>query len=177
MKFAVTAGHDDNEPGNTWGGHREADLMLQLRDIVAAKLRDKGHEVLEDGRDKQNLPLRDAIRLVSQVDIAIELHTNALTASSAGVEVVAAAQHKLLAQKLAVAIGTTLEIPLRRTGGWYPLEQHIKDRNFTAGFCRAGGLIVEVFFQSNPVELQKYLARYYLVASAIANTLSSHSST
>lgn len=171
-KFAITAGHSDAEPGNTWNGHREADLMLQLRDIVAGKLREKGHEVLEDGRDKQNLPLRDAIALVSQVDIAIELHTNALTEKSSGVEVVAASQHSFLAQRLAKSIGDVLEIPLRRQGGWYPLDQHIRDRNFTAGFCRAGGLIVEVFFQSNKQELERYLSRYYLVASAIANTLS-----
>lgn len=177
MKFAITAGHSDAEPGNTWGGLREADLMLTLRDIVADKLRALDHEVLEDGRDKQNLPLRDAIALVSKVDCAIELHTNALNEKSSGVEVVAASQHSRLAQKLAVAIGKELDIPLRRTGGWYPLEQHIRDRNFTAGFCRAGGLIVEVFFQSNPQELQKYQDRYWLVASAIANTLHSHFST
>lgn len=177
MKYAVTAGHSDAEPGNTWGGLREADLMLGLRDIVANKLREHGQEVLEDGRDKQNLPLRDAIALVSQVDVAIELHTNALNEKSEGVEVVAGTQNAVLAKRLAVAISKALDIPTRRQGGWYPLEQHIKDRNFTAGFCRAGGLIIEVFFQSNPAELEKYQARYFLVASAIATTLLSHSPT
>lgn len=177
MKVAVTAGHSDTEPGNTWGGHREADLMLQLRNIVSDKLRAQGVHVIEDGHDKQNMPLRDAIALLSKVDVAVELHTNAFNETSAGVEVVSAAQHSILAKKLARAISQALDIPLRREGGWYPLDQHIRDRGFTAGFCRAGGLIIEVFFQSNPAELSKYQDRYYLVASAIANTIVSHSST
>jgi len=177
MRFAITAGHSDAEPGNTWGGHREADLMLQLRDIVAGKLRALGHEVIEDGRDKQNLPLREAIALVSKVDIAIELHTNASAERSAsGVEVVAAQQHKQLAQRLANNIANTLAIRTRRQAGWFPLDEHARERGFTAGFCRAGGLIVEVFFQSNQQELEKYLSSYFLVASAIANTLAPPSS-
>ena len=45
------------------------------------------------------------------------------------------------------------------------------ERGFTPGFVRAGGLIVECFFQSNPDDLLKYRDRTDLVADAIANAV------
>lgn len=49
MRFAVTAGHGGNDPGAVTGGVCERDLMTELRDIVAVKLRGKGAEVRTDG--------------------------------------------------------------------------------------------------------------------------------
>ena len=146
MKILVCAGHGGNDPGNTWGGTTEAALMLELRHIVALKLRQAGHEVTEDGGRGVNLPLNDAIRLARGHDVAIELHTNASANQTAtGVEVIAAPKNKLLAQRIAQAVGRVLEIPVRRDGGLYPLAQFKRERQFTPGFVRAGGLIVEVF--------------------------------
>lgn len=174
MKFAVTAGHDDKEPGNTASGLREADLMLELRHLVALKLRALGHEVVEDGAHGINLPLSAAVRAANGVQIAVELHTNASTnATAQGVEVVARLQHRALAQKLAQAIGGVLQSPTRQQQGFYEAERHRLDRgwNAQAAFVRAGGLIVETFFQSNPRELAEYQAKKWLVASAIARVL------
>ena len=146
--------------------------MLELRHIVALKLRQAGHEVTEDGGRGVNLTLNDAIRLAHGHDVAIELHTNASnTPTSAGVEVIAAPKNKALAQRIAQAIGRVLEIPVRRDGGLYPLAQFKRERQFTPGFVRAGGLIVEVFFQSNPAELGRYRERAWLVATAIADAV------
>lgn len=172
MKILVCAGHGGTDPGNTWGGTTEAALMLELRHIVALKLRQAGHEVTEDGGRGVNLTLNDAIRLAHGHDVAIELHTNASANQTAtGVEVIAAPKNKLLAQRIAQAIGRVLEIPVRRDGGLYPLAQFKRERKFTPGFVRAGGLIVEVFFQSNPAELGRYRERFWLVATAIADAV------
>lgn len=172
MKILVCAGHGGNDPGNTWGGTTEAALMLELRHIVALKLRQAGHEVTEDGGRGVNLTLNDAIRLAHGHDVAIELHTNASANQTAtGVEVIAAPKNKLLAQRIAQAVGRVLEIPVRRDGGLYPLAQFKRERQFTPGFVRAGGLIVEVFFQSNPAELGRYRERFWLVATAIADAV------
>ena len=172
MKILIAAGHGGTDPGNTWGGTTEAALMLELRHIVALKLRQAGHEVTEDGGRGVNLALNDAIRLAHGHDVAIELHTNASANQTAtGVEVIAAPKNKLLAQRIAQAVGRVLEIPVRRTGGLYPLAQFKRERKFTPGFVRAGGLIVEVFFQSNPAELGRYRGRFWLVATAIANAI------
>ena len=172
MIFTVTAGHSDREPGNTWGGVREADLMDELGHLVAMKLRQAGHTVHEDGGRGENWPLAEAIRLIQRADLAVELHTNAnANRSASGVEVVSLPARRDEAQALALAIGGVLQIPVRRDDGWFSAEQLQRERGFMPGFCRHGGLIVETFFQSNPAELAVYRERYWLVAGAIARTM------
>jgi N-acetylmuramoyl-L-alanine amidase len=172
MNYTITAGHGGTDPGNTWNGYREAALMLELRHILASKLRADGHHVREDGARGENWGLADAMALIAGADAALELHTNASDNTAAtGVEIVAQAPHAPLAQRLAHAIGGALQIPTRRHQGWYPHAQCAADRKFEPGFSRRGGLIVEVFFQSNPNDLRAYLERKWLVASAIARVL------
>lgn len=174
MRFAICAGHSNTEPGNMGGGLREADLMDGLGHIVALKLRALGHEVLEDGPKGENWPLERAAQLVKQVDLAIELHTNASASLSArGVEVVAATKHAQLARSLARAIAGVIGTVLRNDEGFYEAEKHRKDRgwNSQALFVRAGGLIVETFFQTNPSELAAFQAKTWLLAEAIAQVL------
>lgn len=170
--YTITAGHDSTDPGNTWGGRREADLMLELRHLVAAALRQRGHTVREDGDRGINWALSRAMALIPGAHLAVELHTNASNNTSAtGVEVVALPKHSATSQRVAAAIGQVLGIPLRRNAGWYPHDQASKDRGFQPGFSRTGGLIVEVFFQSNAAELARYLQRRQQVANAIAQAL------
>lgn len=175
MKITICAGHSNAEPGNTWGGLREADLMDEFAHLVALKLRALGHEVIEDGGRGENWPLPQAMKLIAGAALAIEFHTNASSNRSAtGVEIVCKSEHMKLAQALSRVIGDVLEIPLRREGGWYSAGQHAIDRDFSAGFVRHGGLIVELFFQSNQAELDRYLARKEAVAEAVANVVHDH---
>ena len=171
MRFTVTAGHGDKDPGAVAmdGVTTEVALMTELRDIVAEKLSKAGHEVKTDGARWENWPLVRALKLIPQSDAAIELHTNASTNPAAqGVEVISLPAHKDLAREISRRIAHTLEIPVRGAGGW--IDQSQSDRGRLA-FVNAGGLIVEVFFISNPKELTKYQDRKWLVASAIAESL------
>jgi len=171
MKFTVTAGHGARDPGAVAadGVTTEAALMTELRDIVAMKLKHMGHQVKTDGDRWHNLPLVHALTLVPGSDVAIELHTNAVDNPAArGVEVISLPAHKELARTLARRIAHTLEIPVRGAGGWIDQTESARGR---LGFVRVGGLVVEVFFISNPEELAKYLDRKWLVASAIAESL------
>jgi N-acetylmuramoyl-L-alanine amidase len=174
MKFTVTAGHGAGDPGAVRGEVNERDLMTALRDIVAMKLRAAGHTVRTDGGRFENWPLADALGLIPGSDLAIELHTNAAASTLAGgVEVVADRSRRDEAQRLASAISHVLSIPVRKDAGFYDADQHRKDRgwNNPAAFVRRGGLIVETFFLSNPEELGKYQARFWMVASAIAGAM------
>lgn len=174
MNITITAGHGGDAPGNTWNGYTEGGLMLELRSITAGMLRAAGHQVREDGGLGVNWALSDSMRLIAGADVALELHTNASSNTSAtGVEVVAQPQHKALAQRLAHAIGSVLAIPSRREYGWYAHALCAADRKFEPGFSRRGGLIVEVFFQSNKSDLRAYLDKRLLVASAIARVVGS----
>lgn len=171
MKFTVTAGHGAGDPGAVAldGKTTEAALMTELRDIVAAKLMAMGHQVKTDGARWQNLPLVHALTLVPGADVAIELHTNAAVSPGArGVEVISLPAQKEMARTIARRIAHTLEIPVRGGGGWIDQSQSARGR---LGFVRAGGLVVEVFFISNPSELAAYQAKKWLVASAIVEAL------
>ena len=170
MKITVTAGHGAGDPGAVAKtGQNEAALMTELRDIVAQKLRDAGHTVKTDGARWQNLPLVHALTMVPGSDVAIELHTNAAANPQAqGVEVVSMPAQKELARTIARRIAHTLEIPVRGAGGWIDQAQTHRGR---LGFVRAGGLVVECFFLSNPEELARYEARKWLVASAIVKAI------
>lgn len=170
MKFTVTAGHGASDPGAVAAdGTTEAALVTELRNIVAAKLRAAGHTVKTDGARWQNLPLVHALTLVPGADAAIELHMNAAANPAArGVEVVSLPARKDLARTLARRIAHVIESPVRGAGGWIDQAQTARGR---LGFVRAGGLVVEVGFISNPDELHRVRTRLWLIASAIVLAL------
>jgi N-acetylmuramoyl-L-alanine amidase len=170
MKFTVTAGHGDKDPGAVaLNGLTEAELMTDLRNLVAGLLRADGHQVKTDGDGLLNLPLVHALTLVPGAELAVELHTNAASHPGAtGVEVVSMPSQKPEAWRIAQAIARVLEIPLRGEAGWIDQTKTARGR---LGFVRAGGLVVEVFFISNPSNLARYLDRKLLVARVIADAM------
>ncbi len=170
--ITVTAGHSPSQPGASYHGFKEHELMTTLRDLVIMKLRARGLPVRADGERGVNQPLALALHLIAGSSVAVELHTNAHDNPAArGVEVISLPQHKQLAQQLAAAIARVLEEPLRGDAGWIDQSQSARGR---LGYVSSGGLIAEVFFLSNREALAKYNARHWLVASAIADTLAAH---
>lgn len=169
MIITLTAGHSDKDPGAFRGEYREEDLMQDLRNRVAEKLRLLGHEVRTDGAGAYNLPLNDAIKLIAGAGLAVELHTNAAENPQAtGVEVVALPSAKYRAQHIANAIAACLNLRLRGDKGW--IDQSSTHRG-KLGFVSAGGLIVEVFFLSNPADLQSYFDNIELLVHHLANAI------
>jgi N-acetylmuramoyl-L-alanine amidase len=168
--YTVTAGHGGSDPGAVAAdGTTEAALMVQLRDIVAHKLRAAGHKVRTDGDWRKNLPLPYALTLVPGSKVAIELHTNAFTNPQAtGVETVALPKDRELAREISRRIAHVLGLPVRGAGGWIDQSQTARGR---LGFVRAGGLVVEVFFLSNPNDFARYQERKWRVASAIVEAI------
>lgn len=170
MIYTITAGHSYLDPGAVApDGTREEDLMTELRDIVASKLRAAGHQVRTDGGWRHNLPLVNAIALVPGSAVAIELHTNSVENPAAtGVEVISLPDRAPMARSIARRISHILGLRVRGAGGWIDQAQSARGR---LGFVRAGGLVVEAFFLSNPADFAVYQQRKWLVASAIVAAL------
>lgn len=171
MKIVITAGHSNTDPGAVAGGQTEAKLMTQLRNLVAEHLRALGHVVLTDGEGEVNQSLNDALAIIKKAspDIALELHMNAATSTTAtGVETIALPGDKALAQRISAAVGETLGLRLRGDKGWIDQSQSARGR---LGYINAGGLILEVAFISNPGDLAAVQGRMGEVAAAISQAL------
>ena len=167
MEVLISAGHSDTDPGAVSNGHTEAKLALQLRDSVAAYLRQYGVKVVEDGNDGQNLPLTDAIRL-AKGRFAIEIHFNAGPESAAGVECIALPAMRYHAQRLAASVASVLRNKLRGDHGYIDQSKSARGR---LGFVQAGGLILEVCFLSNRQETAYYMANSSKVAQELAKAI------
>ena len=162
----ISAGHSHSDPGAVGNGHAEADIVLEFRDLVADELRDKV-VFAKDGERGQNLPLRDAIRKASVHDVAVEFHCNAFSSPSAtGVETLSGDEDKPLGEALCASISETLGIPNRGAKG-EGSGQHSR-----LGFIRdGGGIIVELFFISNPQDVAAYFRHKRALAQAVARVL------
>lgn len=169
MKFVITAGHGEGDPGAVAYNVHEADLMMALRDIVAMKLRAYGHEVFTDGPPKKNKALAYALTLFGKAPIQVELHCNASVNNAAnGVETISLPKDKKLAQNLSRGVARVLNARVRGEGGWIDQSQAARGK---LAFVNNGGLILEVFFLTNLAELNYYRDRSWLVAEEIARIL------
>lgn len=170
-KYLISAGHGAGDPGNTASGRREADIAVELRNIIAHKLRAAGHDVTTDGGLRENWGLIDAVKLIVSGRTSIEIHTNAGKPDAKGVEVIGNNAQATLCRRMAQGIAKVLGTTVRRDGGFFSYPQLVKEQGRNLGFVRRGGIIVEAFFQSNAAELAAYDAKKWLVAQAIVDAL------
>ena len=169
MKFVITAGHSDTDPGAAANGTTEAEVVAKLRDIVALKLRGYGHEVFTDRAPKQNKALAFALGLFGLAPVRLELHCNASVNNAAkGVEAISLPKHKELAQSLAQGVAKVLGTTVRGDKGWIDQSQSARGR---LAYVQNGGVILETFFLTNATELKAYNARAWLVAEEVVKCL------
>ena len=167
--ITITAGHSNTDPGAVNGKAREADIAVDMRNMVAYYLERKNITIRTDGKGKNNQPLSTALKLIAGSAVAVEFHCNsALNKTARGVEALAQAKDKLLCQKLCKAVSGVLKNPLRGDNGYQP--ENAGQYNHLS-FVRHGGIILEMFFISNEAELAAWEATKWLVAKAVAEVL------
>lgn len=164
----ITAGHSTADPGAVGGGLTEADICCDFRNLVAHYLKAAGVPFVTDGKDGENLPLAKAIALVKAQPgaLAVEFHCNAAANPAAtGVESLSGVRGTALGAAMCKAIADTIGIKNRGAKG-EGAGQHSR-----LGFVQAGGVILELFFISNPDDRRRYLDKKWLVAKAVAAVL------
>lgn len=161
----VSAGHSNRDPGAVGFGRREADIVVEFRNIVSFYLTRYGVKHELDGKGTENLPLNIAAGRARKHPVAVEFHCNAGPSSATGVEVLCAPKDAVTAAKICHAISTQLAI---RNRGVKP-ENAGQHRRLA--FVQAGGMIVELFFISNAADLAAYDARKWLAAREVAKIL------
>lgn len=163
----ISAGHSASDPGAVGNGYTEADIVLEFRDYLANALRARDVEFSKDGEPGQNLPLSQAWRMAAEHDIAIELHCNAFSRPTAtGVETLSQPHNMELGLSICKAISDTLDIINRGAKG-EGSGQHSRLAFVSSG----GGIIVELFFISNPDDLAKYQRWKLQLAEVLADLL------
>lgn len=162
----ISAGHNSKDPGAVANGLREADVVTEFRDMVAHYLSEAGVAFVRDGAKGENLTLTQAIRMMPSRGVAVEFHLNAAANKAAtGVETLSQAKDKEFGGRLCAAISTRLGIANRGAKG-ESAGQHSR-----LAFVSAGGLILELFFVSNPNDVAAYQAKKWLVARDVAELI------
>ena len=165
----VTAGHSNVDPGAVNGKFKEAELVTKFRNAVASYLKAAGVEYKTDGVGTNNQNLNTAIKLIKGSEVAVEFHMNAAVNKSAyGIETIALPKDKKLAQDLSKVVAEAFNSKLRGDAGWIDQSQSARGK---LGFISNGGLIIELGFISNEVELQTFNEKYWLAARDVANVL------
>lgn len=169
----ITAGHSNTDPGAVNGNVTEASIATDMRNIVAYCLKDLGIEAITDGTGSENETLRSAIKLIPKGKIAIEFHCNAFKdAKAGGVEALAQPKDKVICRNLCAAVSEILGIPTRGNDGGFKAEN--SGQHSRLGYVRGGGIILELFFISNPTELAAYQAKKWALAREIADVIADH---
>lgn len=164
--IVITAGHSNVDPGAVNGSVTEAHIVTDFRNMVAHYLREAGASFTTDGVANDNKPLAQAVKLIKPGDLAVEFHCNASTnATATGVETLSGQKDKFYGAILCQTIASTLGIKNRGAKG------EASGQHSRLAFVQAGGIIVELFFISNPDELRAYLDKKWLVARAVAKNL------
>ena len=163
----TSAGHSNSDPGAVGNGYTEAEIVLDLRDDLKEALLQRGVVTRTDGGADLNLPLSESIKIAKEVDIAVEFHCNSFHKPSAtGAEVLCHPKDATLAGKLVNAISEATGLFNRGVKG-EGSGQHSR-----LGFIsKGGGLIVELFFLSNPNDVKAYMDNKQAVVEAIADVL------
>ena len=163
----ISAGHSMTDPGAVSDGLTEAEVVLDLRDRLYRYLLVRGAMVSRDGKGGQNLPLSKAIPMARAVDLAIELHCNAAgNPRATGVETLQNPEHRPFGRKICDALAEAMQIRNRGPKG-ESSGQHSR-----LGFIsKGGGIIVELFFLSNPDDRDAYFSNKEKVVKALGDCI------
>lgn len=167
----LSAGHSDTDCGAVAkDGTTEADLVTQFRNIVAYYVQqDKNIHLKVDGYGKQNLPLKDAVKLIDGSVISVEFHMNASeNTTTQGVEVLSQVKDKVVSQKIAKAIADVMGSKLRGDKGW---KSEGSGQHSRLAWVSNKGILVEIEFLSNPERLQVFKDKMWLVGKAVAQVI------
>jgi N-acetylmuramoyl-L-alanine amidase len=165
----LSAGHSNADPGAVANGVKESDIAVEARNIVRRKLETAGYPAVSDGTGSDNKPLAQAVKLIAGKTLAVEFHCNAAASSLAGgVECISLPSLREESQAISAAIAGVMGIKLRGDKGWIDQTKSARGR---LAFVAAGGIIVELFFLSNPAELKTWQEKKWLVCQAIANAI------
>lgn len=176
-KIFISAGHS-NVPGKDMGadgldGVKEGNLTVELRNLVIKEFKLLGENVTTDvdsNVTKETVILING--LLSERDIALDIHFNAFARESAnGTEVIVPFKSSQFERELAAKLSKEVAICLGNKDRGYITEA--QSARGTLIFMRPNceNILLEVCFITNRKDLDSYLSKKNEVAKVIAKTL------
>ena len=167
-KIFVTAGHNRNDAGAVHNGVKEADLTMELRDLIC-----EGTDFFKDQDSWNNARTIGWLQNnKSQRDVNADIHFNAAVNNQAtGVEVIVANNASATSRSLAKAICDELSQVLGiRNRGVKTESQSARGRLAIVNVTGVS-VLIEVCFISNPNDLNAYLKNKEAVALCVRKHL------
>lgn len=171
----LTAGHHNNDPGAVANGYKENTLNIELRDMIAECIRTLSPATklcLDDDKDTLSQVIKKVSEKATAKDIWLEIHfdsaaNNSATGSTSLVANSAMEKSKLLADDLASATATILEIKNRGVKS----EKDSHRGRLAMLHTKAISVLLEVAFVSNKLDMELYESWKHWLSDEIARIL------
>ena len=171
----LSAGHGGTDVGAVGNGYKEADLTVEIRDLVNKYLLKLGiKSITDDNRNALAQTIRFFQNKITKDSILVDFHWNAFTETSTGTEVLVPAQptelEKRIATDLSKVIADTLKIKNRG------VKTELQSARGRLGWMRLTGenILIETCFISNPNDMKSYHSNKEKLAESIANVLANY---
>ena len=168
----LSAGHGGNDVGAVGNGYNEADLTIELRDLVLKCLKQLGAKVvIDDNKNALAQTITFFKNKVAKDSILLDIHWNSFNETSTGTEVlVPATPTKFetdLATDLSKVIANTLNIKNRG------VKTELQSARKSLGWMRLTGenVLIETCFISNKNDMDSYQKNKEELAKKIAIVL------
>ena len=168
----LSAGHGGNDVGAVGNGYKEADLTIELRDLVLKYLNQLGAKVvIDDNKNALAQTITFFKNKVAKDSILLDIHWNSFNETSTGTEVlIPATPTKFetdLATDLSKVIATTLNIKNRG------VKTELQSARKSLGWMRLTGenVLIETCFISNKNDMKSYQENKEELAKRIAIVL------
>lgn len=165
----VIAGHGGKDPGAIGNGYKEADLTVELRDLIVSRLREKYNTFT----DVNVSPLAQVISwlrsIVKKDNLLIDIHFNAaINPAATGVEVIVpdsfSSFESALATNICISISKCLSIKNRSV----KKESQSARGRIAILNVPAENILIEVCFITNKQDIASYQANKEKLADVIA---------
>lgn len=173
-KIFLSAGHQgDVDPGAIANGVHEADLTIELRDLIAAAFKSEYKIEFEVDNDSEDLKgtMQHVSEVLSDRDIAIDIHFNAGDPRAFGTEVFIPDNYSTFEYVCANQLCKTICTVLQTYNRGVKTESQSSHKRL--GFMRPNcmNILIEVCFITNTSDLFKYQHNKQTLAITLAKAI------
>lgn len=171
-KLFLSAGHGGTDVGPVGNGYREADLTIELRDLITKHLKRLGvNPITDENRNALAETIRFFQNKTTKDCILLDIHWNAFNKKSTGTEVLVPATPTKIERDIATDLCKVISETLKITNRGVKTE--LQSARGRLGWMRLTGqnILIETCFISNPNDMKSYQDNKEILAEKIADCL------